>query len=248
MKNAKKSKVNRKLATKKRSRTTNKTAVTQNLKSPLGYPDVQYTQVRYCDLIQLTGTTAQYTFRGNSLFDPDFTGTGHQPYYYDQYIAVYQRYRVISTSFTMRVANSSISGTTSEVVVAPTSLVPTLTSLAQAKEDPRAGTTGILPPYQSVTKTVSLTNSTQQVIGLETKKEVYDADYAALFNANPVQLWYYAIYGYSPTTAGLSVDIDIEITYNCEFFDRAPIALSLDQQIERLQTLSFARKIQARKK
>ena len=36
----------------------------------------------------------------NSLFDPDFTGTGHQPYYFDQFATIYQRYTVIGSKLT----------------------------------------------------------------------------------------------------------------------------------------------------
>ncbi len=41
---------------------------------------------------RLTGD--QYEFRLNSIYDPDLSGTGHQPYMYDQFAALYGRYRV----------------------------------------------------------------------------------------------------------------------------------------------------------
>lgn len=37
---------------------------------------------------------AAYVFRANSLFDPDFTGVGHQPRGFDQLMALYERYVV----------------------------------------------------------------------------------------------------------------------------------------------------------
>lgn len=245
--NAKKSSNRRRKTVKKNNKNSQK-AVVETLSQPIGFPDIQRTQLRYCDVISLSGTTQQYSFRANSLFDPDFTSTGHQPFYYDQFIAVYQRYRVLSASLLLRVVNTSPSATTSEVVVIPTSLVPTITSISQAKEDSRAKTTGLLPPYQSVTKIVSMNHSTEKIIGLENAVEVYDADYAAAFNANPVQLWYFSLYGFSPTTSGLSVDIDVEIVYNCEFFDRAPVSISLDDQIERLLAIKISKKNSTRLK
>ena len=36
----------------------------------------------------------------NSLFDPDQTGTGHQPYYFDQFAALYNRYTVLGSKLT----------------------------------------------------------------------------------------------------------------------------------------------------
>lgn len=42
----------------------------------------------------ITLSSIDYQFRLNSLFDPDFTGGGHQPKGFDQLAALYQRYRV----------------------------------------------------------------------------------------------------------------------------------------------------------
>ena len=45
-----------------------------------GFPDSEVATIRYSDEITKTGSTyAQYTFRGNSVYDPDETGIGHQP-------------------------------------------------------------------------------------------------------------------------------------------------------------------------
>lgn len=58
-------------------------------KTTLGFPDVVRTKMRYFDqgiLINPTvGNTSVHVFRLNSLFDFDFTGTGHKPRGYDQY-------------------------------------------------------------------------------------------------------------------------------------------------------------------
>lgn len=70
--------------------------------SPL--PDHLWANMRYCETFNMlagTGasalqTGAAQTFRLNSLYDCDFTGTGHQPYGYDQIQNWYQRYQVYS--------------------------------------------------------------------------------------------------------------------------------------------------------
>jgi hypothetical protein len=38
-----------------------------------------------------------YQFAGNGCFDPDITGTGHQPYYWDTYTGVYNYYSVMGS-------------------------------------------------------------------------------------------------------------------------------------------------------
>ncbi len=56
-------------------------------------------KLNYADVITLApgaGAIVIHQFRAASIFDPDFTGTGHQPLLHDQYALLYGRYRVIS--------------------------------------------------------------------------------------------------------------------------------------------------------
>jgi hypothetical protein len=59
--------------------------------------------MRYSTQVQLDPTTSVsvYQFRLNSLHDPDFTGTGHQPMGYDQFSALYQQWWVIGSRVTV---------------------------------------------------------------------------------------------------------------------------------------------------
>jgi hypothetical protein len=53
---------------------------------------------KYAEQVQLdagTGSIDTYLFRTNSLYDPDQTGTGHQPYTYDQWASMYSRSAVV---------------------------------------------------------------------------------------------------------------------------------------------------------
>jgi hypothetical protein len=71
------------------------------------------TQLKYHSNLQLApgATFYPYNLNANSLYDPDRTGTGHQPMYYDQLCpAIYNRYRVtaISYKFVVSGANTPI--------------------------------------------------------------------------------------------------------------------------------------------
>lgn len=58
-----------------------------------------------------------HVFRGNSLYDPDATGVGVQPYGYDQVSALYGAYRVAASSITVNwVISSPIGAGTGEQV------------------------------------------------------------------------------------------------------------------------------------
>ena len=71
-----------------------------------GFPDKKLVKLRYVDsnvtLDAGAGLATSHTFVCNSLFDPDFTFTGHQPMGYDQWSAIYERYTVLSSKITAR--------------------------------------------------------------------------------------------------------------------------------------------------
>lgn len=58
-----------------------------------------------------TGTNV-WQFSGNNLYDPDTTGFGHQPMYFDNLMAVYQRYRVNFAQICVTVVNHSVNTAT----------------------------------------------------------------------------------------------------------------------------------------
>lgn len=77
-----------------------------------GFPDSLRTTLKYHQDIGISsasGAVAGNTFRANSLYDPDETGTGHQPMYFDQLAAVYGRYQVVAS--TIRVCFTPVTET-----------------------------------------------------------------------------------------------------------------------------------------
>jgi len=63
------------------------------------------------------GTPGSYIFRCASIYDPDFSGTGHQPYGHDQWQAVYNHYEVLSSKITVRAQSSSPGSNTASGVI-----------------------------------------------------------------------------------------------------------------------------------
>jgi len=209
--------------------------ITVRIPKPVGIPDTTRTVLRYCDVLSLTSSSPQqYTFRANSLFDPDLTSTGHQPLYFDQYIASYEKYRVFKTHIQVRVTNNTQS-TVNELVIVPTSQVPTLTSISMAREQARAVTSGPLPAFQALPRVIRLSLTTKTVLGLQ-KTQIYDQDYGAIFSASPVELWYYTLYAWSAATA-IDLVVDVELTFECEFYDRAPLSLSFEERAKRVASV-----------
>lgn len=64
-----------------------------------GFPTKLTVKLAYHDTISLDADAGPdgfktYVFRANSCYDPDFTGTGHQPMMFDQYMQIYDHYQV----------------------------------------------------------------------------------------------------------------------------------------------------------
>lgn len=68
---------------------------------PVGMPSKKLVRLRYCDEIVLDPTAGAinvYNFSANGMYDPDITAVlGHQPLYFDQYMANYDHFCVIGS-------------------------------------------------------------------------------------------------------------------------------------------------------
>lgn len=67
--------------------------------------------------------TYQYQFR-SSANDPDYTGTGHQPYGYDQLGALYTKARVLKQKFTIWARSRDVQGCVITITNAPSTTLP----------------------------------------------------------------------------------------------------------------------------
>ena len=64
--------------------------------------------MRYVEEFSLnpgTGAVASYIFRANGLYDPNYTGSGHQPYGFDQWMTYYNQFTVLGSKCTARFMN-----------------------------------------------------------------------------------------------------------------------------------------------
>lgn len=85
-------------------------------------PTRMVAKLRYADHHQITWgsvlTENDYIYRANSLFDPDLTGSGHQPRGFDQYMQMYDHYTVVGAKCTVTFTNESTSNASMPIVCA----------------------------------------------------------------------------------------------------------------------------------
>lgn len=86
---------------------------------PNGIPTQTIAKLRYCDSIDMvsnSGTLGFQTFRANSIFDPDYTGLGHQPYPRDTWSQLYNHYVVLGSKITVIYGTSGDTQSNNQVV------------------------------------------------------------------------------------------------------------------------------------
>lgn len=74
------------------------------------FPAWTVKKLRYSTTFSLTstlGVVSSYVFRANDLYDPDFTGTGHQPMGFDQMMLWYNHFTVLSSKLVVTCKNSA---------------------------------------------------------------------------------------------------------------------------------------------
>jgi len=80
---------------------TSRTTVQTVLKRSVGFPRSKISTLKYNTQTTLNGgggTTIVHTMSANSLYDPDRTGTGHQPSLYDTWNSIYNHYVVLKST------------------------------------------------------------------------------------------------------------------------------------------------------
>lgn len=185
-------------------------------------PDNQTVVMRYVSNLTLSSgvvTYTEHTFRGNSIFDPDFTGVGHQPMGHDEWSVLFGRYRVIA--YRVRVDATNLATDPCQMIVVPTEFSTTIASINAAREQ-----------YMARFKTLSPTGEGQTVGVIQMpwincaqfkgeKGMKYDKDFTAAFGANPVQDVYFKVgVANQAGAANLNMEFTVTIEYKVQLYDR----------------------------
>lgn len=194
-----------------------------------GFPVRMPARLVYEDLLTIApgATLGSYVFRGNSLFDPDYTGTGHQPRYYDQLTAVYGRYKVLGSSITVEMINTSGGGGSGAVfAVTPNTEIITFTSWQTAAELPQSRVSDIVPIGSVYPFKIDHRVTTTQICGL-LPYQVNDEDWSATIGSNPLHIWYWNINVAAVNSAvNVTVQVRVRITYDAVMYDRIDVGTS----------------------
>ena len=73
-------------------------------------PKQWFNQHRYVELqnVTLSAGIGKYIFSANGMYDPNISGTGHSPLFYDQMTAMYNHYTVLSSKVSVEIVYNGI--------------------------------------------------------------------------------------------------------------------------------------------
>lgn len=164
------------------------------------------------------GTYAPYVMNLNSIFDPNRTGLGHQPYGHDTFQALYNRYRVISCSYRISV-NSSDNATDLQLAVIPTNEAISPSTISEVRENPRAKY--VVQAPRNIARVISGNVYIPSLVGRTTSQYMADDRYQATYGTNPNELALLSMFAGTTTETGstISVTFNIQLEYVVESFD-----------------------------
>lgn len=202
-------------------------------------PDEQFMKLKYngvATMLISAGSISNYIWSGNSVYDPDVSGTGHQPMGFDQWSAFYNKYTCFGSKITVEILN--ISGATAGAQNIQATLMPlasrVATSVPQSVTDINVlyeypycqHKEGNIVGGASRLKFKSYM-STAKIDGVSKQKIAIDDNYTALISADPVNEWKWMIAAQTADqSSGVTLKAIVTITYYVKMFDRIPLTQS----------------------
>lgn len=179
-------------------------------------PQRALTKLRYMEVIDATPSVALYAyqFKINDLYDPNYTGAGHQPRGFDQLAYFYNMYRVHACKVTVRaqISTANIEFYAGIYLHTTTTTVGDLTDVSELKNSfYKVGNNEkpvIVSRYANI---ANLAGKSKYVIKADDK-------YSAATNASPAELIYATIFAQAvDQTTSIGLNLIVELTFFSEF-------------------------------
>lgn len=188
----------------------------------------------YAETISLSSSNlqgyagSQYTWAINSLYDPNQTGGGHQPYGYDQMCLFFGRYCVYGAKFEFVVTEPSQAGLIFLTEAQSSNSSSSLTSMYidQIREQQRCRSLYLDPTSKTMGRTLN-TYWVSKVEKVKKSKVMSDDQYSSHNNTNPtlVPMVHVALCNDKDTTVA-TVVVHVKIQYYCKFSEPTILAQS----------------------
>lgn len=162
-------------------------------------------------------------YRLNSLYDPDKTGVGHQPYGFDQMSSLYNAYKVSGVLVDLKVHATTSNVSFGVMITNPTGTTQSIAGLTSAQVGEKAmARSFFVPDTGTQTKRIKFFLPLNEIFNLTKEQYRVDVDQSsALTSGNPaseVELQF-AVADISGGSTANAIT-EITLTYYSTFYDR----------------------------
>ncbi len=180
----------------------------------------------------LIGTTK--TFGLNNMYDPDVSGTGHQPYGYDQLLSStgpYSRYKVLGVKGKLTLANpSSANGVWIAIAIHPAGSSATISTLDGGMVAEKHNTKVIFVPASGDQQKVfhfTFWSTFNELFGFtKTQFNAESANTTGPYNNQPGSRPRLEIGAFHPTIDSVASTVLTQLTFKARLYDRVQLATS----------------------
>lgn len=194
-------------------------------------PQKMIAKHKYADVATISlvsSALGNYNFNLNSVWDPNRTGSGHQPYGRDTFATIYNRYRVLGCYYNVSLVPSSAALATQLLAIPANEEVSgTVTSASAGREQPRCryilqAPVGAGAPIKNLKGYVDIAS----LMGLTKTQYRSNENTQAQVGASPTELAILNLFAgtFTEDIITTSIYVSVEMTYVVEWFD--PLILS----------------------
>ncbi len=178
-------------------------------------------QLNYTEYLGLSSTSSQmYQWRANSLYDPNYTGTGVQPAFFDNLKALYQAYCVTAARIDIECINMSTSS--ARVALLPVIDYSVSLSVGQAMQLPYASF-GLVGPQLSGTPQLFLSTGVDisKFFGVSDCEN--DDAFRSGVGTNPSSVAYFNLIATTLDATALNLAFNVRIIFDCVMLNLYPV-------------------------
>lgn len=190
---------------------------------PYPMPKLLTSTLSYSEVVALPSALGSglgsYTMLCNGMYDPNNTGTGHQPMYFDQLMAIYDHYHVIHSKCTWTITGS-VNAYFCAFIDDDTSI--TTTTWPSAAERPGCNVKAFMPGGQAPL-TFTQYWSADKAFG---KGSLVDPELQGTSTADPLEIQTFNLFVFEPTGNGQSWSVNVKIEYTAQFSELRSMTMS----------------------
>lgn len=202
------------------------------LRTLTAFPTVMYFKLKY-DWIIWVSTSLQtpqsYVYRASSIYDPDLSGTGHQPFYFDQLAAIYQYFSVTDSTISIQVVPGTLQAPLFVGVVPYTQSSLNINDYTEMMEL-KGVRYRIVNQDSTGTNSIYKKQTTHKIIGVKKSEVLSNVNYICTPSNDSWRLVYWHLkYGpldYNPYNGATVYMLNVRIIYTVKCFNLLDISQS----------------------